>query len=147
MGRYVTNPVRLFSKKKTETNLGGIYISYLHNLYSNKEFGVKYSNPSIKTYSGNFNDWKFWQHEGDIDFEKIKSKEHFNIMMFNTEAINSDSLSKYLHAKSKNPEPNQNELYESKTLDKLLDLLVIDGFLLEDSNKLRMKILTINNQV
>ena len=31
-----------------------------------------------------------------------------------------------------------------KILDKLLDLLVIDGFLLDNNNKLRMKIITIN---
>ena len=38
---------------------------------------------TIKFNKGTFDDWNYWQHGGDIEFDNKKTEEHINIKMYN----------------------------------------------------------------
>ena len=99
---------------------------------------------TIQFNKGSFGDWEFWQHGGDIEFKNIKTVEHINVLMFNREAINPRSLIQFLKAKSRF-EPIIKTISDNlQNLERIMDLLVIEGSLLDIENKLRMKIITLN---
>lgn len=102
---------------------------------------------TVKFNKGSFGEWKYWQHGGDIEFENKRTEEHINVLMYNRKSIKDWSLLKYLRAHDKYEMLVNTISHKSERLLKLMDLLVIDGSLIDVRNEMRMKIITLNKSL
>jgi len=92
---------------------------------------------------GKFRNWNFWQHGGDIEFENRKTNEHLSVLMQNKRALNSDSLYKFIHERKEYEQLVKVIAGKQNNLERMINLLVIDGRLIDIDNELRMKIITL----
>lgn len=96
---------------------------------------------------GLFGDWKYWQHGGDIEFKNRKSDEHVNIRMQNRNCIKEWSLIQFLRTKDKYENLINTISHRTERLTKLMDLLVIEGKLIDEPNEMREKIITLDESL
>ncbi|MBK8503722.1 MAG: hypothetical protein IPL46_16825 [Saprospiraceae bacterium] len=101
---------------------------------------------TVKFNKGTFGDWSYWQHGGDIEFNNTKTEEHINVLIYNTESIKDWSLLKFLRAHDRYEMILKTISHKTERLSKLMDLLVMDGSLIEVENDMRMKLITLNKK-
>jgi hypothetical protein len=101
---------------------------------------------TVKFNKGTFGDWSFWQHGGDIEFNNTKTEEHINVLMYNPESIKDWSLLKFLRAHDRYEMILKTISHKTERLSKLMDLLVMDGSLIEVKNDMRMKLITLEKK-
>lgn len=79
---------------------------------------------------GNFEDWNYWSHGGDIEFDNQITFEHFNINMSNIQDLKYWSI--YNHIIKSRKETNLANFIkgESEKVSKMFDLLVLENKLL-----------------
>lgn len=96
---------------------------------------------------GIFGNWKYWQHGGDIEFKNRMSDEHVNISMQNRSCIKDWSLIQFLRTKDKFENLMKTISHRTERLSKLMNLLVIEGKLIDEPNEMRNKIITLNQSL
>lgn len=90
---------------------------------------------------GVFGNWKYWQHGLDIEFVNTKTKEHVNIAMQNRDSIKEWSLIQFLRTKGGCKSLVATIAHRTERLSKLMDLLVMDGKLVDEPNDMRVKMI------
>ena len=126
-------------------NVFGDFLEHLNLIESESTFReiIQELRKTVKFNKGFFGDWSYWQHGGDIEFSNKITEEHVNVMMYNRESIKYWSLLKFLRVHEKYEMLVATISHKGERLLKLMDILVIDGSLLDVKNEMRMKIITL----
>ena len=80
---------------------------------------------------GKFNEWNYWFHGGDIEFDNIRTGEHFNIRMTNIRSVKYWSIHKYILGTKNESEIGKFIADKKEMVSKMIDLLVLDEKMVE----------------
>lgn len=143
----IKSVIRKYSKRRNDTFrefLDYLSIDQENELFRNIALKIRELNSRQR---GSFGEWSFWQHGGDIEFENAKTNEHLNVSMCDKEAISPSSLMKYISSFGEDSNLYQLLDNDIKSIQKALDILVIQGFLIDVPNEIGMKILKLKQEL
>lgn len=75
---------------------------------------------------GNFGDWNYWFHGGDIEFDNNGTGQHFNIRMTNIRSIKFWSIYKFIIGTNRKSDVGKFIFDKKEVIIKMFDLLVIE---------------------
>lgn len=75
---------------------------------------------------GEYKDWNYWSHGGDIEFDNRSTGEHFNIRMSNIRSVKYWSIYKFIMGTNEKSEIREFLIKKKEVISKMFDLLVID---------------------
>lgn len=76
---------------------------------------------------GEFKDWNYWSHGGDIEFDNTENGSHFNIRMSNINSIKPWSIHRYLKGITPKSEESKFIVEHKEEIPRMLDLLVLQN--------------------
>lgn len=80
---------------------------------------------------GKYNEWNYWFHGGDIEFDNNRTGEHFNIRMSNVRSVKYWSIYKFILGTNSGSEIGKFISDKKEMVSKMLDLLVLDKKMFE----------------
>ncbi len=76
---------------------------------------------------GNFENWHYWSHGIDIEFDNYENGSHFNIAMSNINSIKYWSIHRYIESIVNKSQESKFIVKHKQTIPKMFDLLVLQN--------------------
>lgn len=76
---------------------------------------------------GVYENWSYWSHGGDIEFDNESTGEHFNIRMANIQSLKFWSIHKFIRGTNKDSDLGKFIKDKKEVVSKIFDLLVVEN--------------------